>query len=81
MFDKLEHVARSVRASDEAFGGVQLIVCGDFLQLPPVMKGQSSNDKYFFAFEAEAWGRCFAKQVALTKVFRQKVRLERERRD
>lgn len=37
-FDKLEAVARAVRKKDCPFGGIQLIVCGDFLQLPPVAK-------------------------------------------
>ncbi|KAG9333926.1 hypothetical protein JZ751_009389, partial [Albula glossodonta] len=39
-FDKLEMIARSIRRSTEPFGGIQLIVCGDFLQLPPVTKGK-----------------------------------------
>ena len=37
-FDKLEAVARAVRRRREAFGGIQLVLCGDFLQLPPVTK-------------------------------------------
>nr|XP_014339442.1 PREDICTED: ATP-dependent DNA helicase PIF1 [Latimeria chalumnae] len=39
-FDKLEAVARVVRRRDEPFGGIQLIVCGDFLQLPPVTRAK-----------------------------------------
>ena len=31
-FDKLEAVARAVRRSKEPFGGIQLVLCGDFLQ-------------------------------------------------
>lgn len=38
LFDKLEGVARAVRRSGGVFGGIQLVVCGDFLQLPPVSK-------------------------------------------
>lgn len=37
-FDKLEAVARAVRNSRKPFGGIQLVLCGDFLQLPPVAK-------------------------------------------
>ena len=37
-FDKLEAVARVVRRRREPFGGIQLVLCGDFLQLPPVTK-------------------------------------------
>lgn len=32
-------VHRIVRKSDAPFGGIQLVVSGDFLQLPPVIKG------------------------------------------
>ena len=40
-FDKLEAVARAVRKKENIpFGGIQLILSGDFLQLPPVTKQQ-----------------------------------------
>ena len=45
-FDKLEAVARVVRKSKQPFGGVQLVLCGDFLQLPPVAK--AGERKYCF---------------------------------
>jgi ATP-dependent DNA helicase PIF1 len=36
-FDRLSKVVCVIRENeDKAFGGIQLIVCGDFLQLPPV---------------------------------------------
>lgn len=44
------HKSRSVRRSTEPFGGIQLIVCGDFLQLPPVSKGK---EKASFCFQVE----------------------------
>jgi ATP-dependent DNA helicase PIF1 len=34
LFDKLEYVARKVRNYDAPFGGIQLILSGDFLQVP-----------------------------------------------
>lgn len=46
----------------------QLVVTGDFFQLPPVTKGKEP----FFAFESEAWKRCMEHTVNLTQVFRQK---------
>ena len=36
LFDKLEFVARGVRGSCQPFGGIQLLLCGDFFQLKPV---------------------------------------------
>src|SRR5258708_28598787 len=47
--------------------GTQLIVCGDFFQLPPVSRGQPT-----FAFEATLWKDCVERTFNLTKVFRQK---------
>ncbi len=33
LFDKLEAIARAVRKIEKPFGGIQLVVCGDFLQV------------------------------------------------
>ena len=46
-FDKLEAVAKAVRKSKQPFGGIQLVLCGDFLQLPPVTK-EGEKKKYCF---------------------------------
>ena len=47
----LDYVCRSVRdARHEPFGGLQVILVGDFFQLPPV-----SFKQWRFAFEAPAW--------------------------
>ncbi|KAI1140326.1 hypothetical protein F5Y05DRAFT_314108 [Hypoxylon sp. FL0543] len=35
-FERLNAIMKDARNSDEAFGGVQLVVTGDFYQLPPV---------------------------------------------
>ncbi|XP_034039033.1 ATP-dependent DNA helicase PIF1 [Thalassophryne amazonica] len=67
-FDKLESVARSVRRSTEPFGGIQLIVCGDFLQLPPVSKGK---EKPSFCFQARSWRKVIHVNMELTEVRRQ----------
>uniref|UniRef100_A0A8B9R625 ATP-dependent DNA helicase PIF1 n=1 Tax=Astyanax mexicanus TaxID=7994 RepID=A0A8B9R625_ASTMX len=67
-FDKLEAIARSIRRSTEPFGGIQLIVCGDFLQLPPVTKGK---EKPSFCFQARSWRKCIHANMELTEVRRQ----------
>lgn len=42
MLDSLEEVARSVRHCKQPFGGLQLVLTGDFHQLPPVAKGRQA---------------------------------------
>ena len=48
-----------------------MIVCGDFLQLPPVRR--TGEIDYGYAFQGEAWSRIFVKNQhhALRHVFRQ----------
>ena len=71
-FDKLEYIARKVKGRatgpDEVWGGLQLIVTGDFFQLEPV---KPSNPQKYFAFQADCWDESFDVQVELTHVFRQ----------
>lgn len=53
--DMIDSIARYILGSDQAFGGIQLVLCGDFFQLPPVSSGPVTDEKPFFAFEASAW--------------------------
>lgn len=72
IFDLLEAIARKVRGNSRPFGGIQLILSGDFHQLPPVCKDQQQAASRKFAFEAESWDRCVQASVELTQVFRQR---------
>ena len=47
----------------------QVIVTGDFFQLPPVTKGYGQVK---FAFEADLWNATVKRTFNLTKVFRQR---------
>ncbi|WP_201550208.1 AAA family ATPase [Psychrobacter fjordensis] len=50
----VSQVLKHVRKNDQAFGGIQVVVAGDFFQLPPIgSKGESNREK--FAFMSEAW--------------------------
>jgi ATP-dependent DNA helicase PIF1 len=69
LFEKVDEVFRIVRGNDKPFGGMQLIMFGDFLQLPPVSEDNAKPEK--FAFQTEAWKRANVKTHVLTKVFRQ----------
>ncbi|KAL6435605.1 hypothetical protein ACFW04_005507 [Cataglyphis niger] len=68
-FDKIEAVARHIRRTEKPFGGIQLILCGDFFQLPPVCK---INNGAKFCFQSEAWQRCIHFNFELQTVHRQK---------
>ncbi|WP_131669849.1 AAA family ATPase [Psychrobacter pygoscelis] len=52
--DMVNEVLKHVRNSEAAFGGIQVVVAGDFFQLPPVgARGESNREK--FAFMSAAW--------------------------
>ncbi|MDQ7042372.1 MAG: AAA family ATPase [Sulfurimonas sp.] len=56
----------ALRLMQAEFSGVLLIV-GDFLQLPPVVRG--SNEVHF-AFESEAWSQMRFEKIELTHIYR-----------
>jgi ATP-dependent DNA helicase PIF1 len=70
LFDKIEAIARKVRQCELPFGGLQLVLCGDFYQLPPVAKGAPAGGKVY-CFEARSWARSVPVEMELTQVFRQ----------
>ncbi|KAH3682032.1 hypothetical protein WICPIJ_006997 [Wickerhamomyces pijperi] len=74
LFDKLDEIACRIRRNDEPWGGVQVVCCGDFFQLPPVSKEHEAPA--MFCFESEAWKRTIKHTIVLKTVFRQKGDLE-----
>lgn len=68
----LEELGRRIRNQSSPFGGIQVVFCGDFYQLPPVCKDHS--DDSLFCFEASVWKKLFRPEqhIQLTKIFRQK---------
>jgi ATP-dependent DNA helicase PIF1 len=68
LFDKLARIACLLRKTTKPFGGIQVVVCGDFFQLPPVTKQADAK----FAFEADLWSECVERTFNLSKVFRQR---------
>lgn len=77
LFDKLEFVFRYVRCGgrdahlQQSWGGVQVILSGDFLQLPPVQRDEEPT----FAFDSKAWRTSITKLCVLKTPHRQSNRL------
>ncbi|ELR05216.1 hypothetical protein GMDG_01654 [Pseudogymnoascus destructans 20631-21] len=69
LFDKLEGIARFIRKNGRPFGGIQLVVTGDFFQLPPV---PDYGKQVKFAFDADSWSTSIHHTIGLTEVFRQR---------
>lgn len=69
LFDKLEELARVLRNNGRPFGGIQLVITGDFFQLPPV---PDSGRVAKFAFDAATWNTSIDHTIGLHHVFRQK---------
>jgi ATP-dependent exoDNAse (exonuclease V) alpha subunit len=53
--DMVDQAARLVRENDRPFGGIQVILCGDFFQLPPVNRRDSRSGG--FVIGAEVWAK------------------------
>ncbi len=64
LFDKIDLIFRKIRRVDKPFGGIQIIVCGDLLQLPPVKADG-------FVFDAFNWEDCIEEIIYLNEVMRQ----------
>lgn len=70
LFDKLSQIGRTLRNNGRPWGGIQLVITGDFFQLPPVPDRDSREAK--FAFDAATWSTSIDHTIGLTEVFRQK---------
>lgn len=51
--DMVDYVARKVREDPRPFGGMQVVLCGDFFQLPPVNRQDSREGG--FVVNSEVW--------------------------
>jgi ATP-dependent DNA helicase PIF1 len=71
LLDILNNISRTLRRSDRPFGGIQVVLVGDFAQLPPI-----NWEKEKFAFQADCWAELIGEnQIDLADVIRQSDRL------
>lgn len=66
---KVNAIAKIIRKCSKPFGGIQLVLTGDFYQLGPVQK---ELKKTKFVFEDYCWDEMIQECVHLTEVYRQK---------
>jgi len=64
LLEKLNKIAQLLRNNSKPFGGIQLIMVGDFFQLRPV-----KNPK--FAFESKCWNFIVNETVIMNEIVRQ----------
>ncbi|MDP1883802.1 MAG: PIF1 family DEAD/DEAH box helicase [Candidatus Moranbacteria bacterium] len=69
--DIVNSICKSFKEPFLAFGGLQVILCGDFFQLPPVTK---SKEETRFVIESDAWREMDPKVCYLEEQHRQEDR-------
>jgi len=53
-FETLNQICQSFKRNSLPFGGIQMVLVGDFFQLPPITKKEEGGSVRF-AFETQAW--------------------------
>lgn len=68
LFTSMDLILRGFKGTDAPFGGVQVIISGDFFQLPPVSKVAKEKR---FAWQSPAWKALALETCYLQEKFRQ----------
>ncbi len=66
--DLLNKICQAARGPFLSFGGLQVVMCGDFFQLPPVNK---KKEEVEFAYKSYAWEEAKIKVCYLDQQYRQ----------
>ena len=67
--DLIDQVCRHMKNNDRPFGGMQVVLCGDFFQLPPIARFGEPAAR--FSFEANIWKEAGLKICYLEEQHRQ----------
>ena len=67
VFESVDAVCREVRRTNAPFGGLTVLLVGDFFQLPPVSRERSAS----FAYESPVWRALNPLVCYLTEQYRQ----------
>src|SRR5579859_2297204 len=68
--DMVDEILRAVRGGEAPFGGLQVILCGDFFQLPPVNRRDSRQGG--FVISSAVWQQNVFNVCYLEKQYRQR---------
>ena len=77
VMDAIDARLREIRSDDRPFGGVQIVMVGDFLQLPPVVRDgdreilEQMGYRTPYAFSARALRHAPVTKISLDHVYRQ----------
>jgi ATP-dependent DNA helicase PIF1 len=66
--DLVDEVCRAVREKEEPFGGLQVVLSGDFFQLPPISRG---DELAYFVHQSNVWNEMDLKICYLEEQHRQ----------
>lgn len=72
IFNTLNLLGQTLRNNSQPFGGIQIIMVGDFYQLPPI-ETPNEPDTGMFCFESQDYFKIFPPEnhIVLRKIFRQ----------
>lgn len=78
ILDAIDYLSKKARRNREPFGGLQILLIGDLLQLPPVIKSsvydifkQKYGHKESYFFDSDSYKNANFQRFELTKVYRQ----------
>lgn len=69
--DMVNEICKAVKGSSAPFGGLQVVFCGDFFQLPPVVRDRSIDSATEYAYNSNAWKEAKPVVCYLATNFRQ----------
>lgn len=69
--EMIDMLGRNILDSEKPFGGLQVVLSGDFFQLPPVSSGFRGGSGVSFAYECSAWENGEFQICYLEEQFRQ----------
>jgi len=67
--DMIDNVLQQVREDSKPFGGMQVVLCGDFFQLPPINRKESKSGGFIYG--SEVWQRNIFTVCYLVDQYRQ----------